>query len=134
MFDNERISSELAEAARLMDKSVDTDINSIYRHRREQLLNQWSEAQAHMNAAELGLELSDEHLQVVYALREYYLDYGTPQSARQLSEMLARKFASQGGTKYLYRLFRYGPVKQGMHIAGLPVPDYTEDGGFGTSR
>ena len=134
MFTNERISSELAEAVRLMDKSVDTDINSIYRHSREDILNEWNEGQAYITAGDLGIELTDEHLQVIYALRDYYHEYGIPQSARQLSEMLAQKFASKGGTKYLYRLFRYGPVRQGMHIAGLPVPCHTEDNSFGTSR
>lgn len=134
MYDSDRISSELAEAVRLMDKSVDTDINVIYRHKREDTLNEWNEEQAYMTAGSLGIELTDEHMQVVHALREYFREYGTPQSARQLSEMLAQKFAGQGGTKYLYRLFRYGPVKQGMIIAGLPVPDHTEDDSFGTSR
>jgi sulfur relay (sulfurtransferase) DsrC/TusE family protein len=48
--------------------------------------------------------------------------------------MLESNFAEQGGHEYLRRLFPGGPVRQGMIIAGLPVPPHTEDAGFGTSR
>jgi tRNA 2-thiouridine synthesizing protein E len=48
--------------------------------------------------------------------------------------MLDSEFADRGGRKYLRQLFPEGPVAQGMRIAGLSVPPYTEDEGFGTSR
>jgi tRNA 2-thiouridine synthesizing protein E len=134
MVDKEKLADEFADAAKLMDKSVDTDIDSQQRTYRETELRDWNETQARNIASEAGIELTDAHMQVVQSLREHYREHGQTQSARQLSEMLYDAFASQGGKKYLYNLFPKGPVKQGMHIAGLPAPAHTEDNGFGTAR
>ena len=134
MVDKEKLADDFAEAAELMDKSVDTDIDSQKRTHREAELGEWSEAQARKIASEAGIELTDAHLQVVQSLREYYREHGPTASGRQLSEMLYNTFASEGGKKYLYDLFPEGPVKQGMLIAGLPTPAHTEDAGFGTAR
>jgi TusE/DsrC/DsvC family sulfur relay protein len=134
MIDKEKIDSEYAEAVWSMDNSVDTDINSQQRSNREKLLNEWDEEQARKIASELGIELTDAHLQVVQSLREHYREHGESKSGQQLTDMLNNVFASQGGKKYLHRLFPEGPVSQGMHIAGLPLPANTEDAGFGTAR
>jgi sulfur relay (sulfurtransferase) DsrC/TusE family protein len=67
-------------------------------------------------------------------LRDYYLENGLPESGREISDALDARFTGQGGRKYLRRLFPEGPVAQGMRIAGLPVPAYTEDESFGVSR
>jgi tRNA 2-thiouridine synthesizing protein E len=134
MVDKEKMAGEYAEAAKLMDKSVDTDIDSQQRTYRETVLRDWNEAQARKIASEAGIELTDAHLQVVQSLREHYREHGPTVSGRQLSEMLYDAYASEGGKKYLYNLFPKGPVKQGMLIAGLPAPAYTEDAGFGTAR
>lgn len=134
MVDKEKISRELAEAASLMDKSVDTDIDSQRRAKRDALLSEWSEESAHRVASDEGIDLTDAHLQVVHALREFYREHGPADSGRRLTDMLDQVFADQGGRKYLHRLFPEGPVRQGMRIAGLPVPAHTEDSGFGTAR
>ena len=134
MIDKEKIASEYAEAVWSMDNSVDTDINSQQRSNREELLNEWNEEQANKIASELGIELTEAHLQVVHSLREHYREHGESESAQQLTDMLSNAFSSQGGKKYLHRLFPEGPVSQGMRIAGLPLPANTEDGGFGTAR
>jgi tRNA 2-thiouridine synthesizing protein E len=134
MVDKEKLADEFAEAAELMDKSVDTDIDSQQRTHRETELREWSEAQARKIASEAGIELTDAHLQVIQSLRDHYREHGPMVSGRQLSEMLYDAFASEGGKKYLYNLFPKGPVKQGMLIAGLPEPAHTEDAGFGTAR
>ena len=134
MIDKEKKASEYAEAVWSMDNSVDTDINSQQRSNREELLNVWNEEQASKIASELGIELTDAHLQVVHSLREHYREHGESENGQQLTDMLKNAFASQGGIKYLHRLFPEGPVSQGMRIAGLPLPANTEDGGFGTAR
>ena len=134
MIDKETISREFTEAVKSMDTSVDTDIDSQQRSNRDELLNEWNEEQARNIASELGIELTDAHLQVVHSLREYYREHGESKSGRQLSDMLDNAFSNQGGKKYLHRLFPQGPVSQGMRIAGLPLPANTEDAGFGTAR
>jgi len=115
-------------------EEVDTDINSIQKTQREQEMSGWSEQQARAMASEDGIELSEDHLRVIHLLREYYLQHGLVQSGRELGDMLNEQFADRGGRRFLYRLFPGGPVTQGMRLAGLPIPAYSEDGGFGTSR
>lgn len=110
------------------------DTSSPKRVDRERKLEDWRPEQARQKAEELGLQLTDAHWQVIDALREHYLEHGLPQSGRDLSDMLDERFAEQGGRRYLRKLFPEGPVFQGLQIAGLPVPAYTEDAGFGVAR
>ena len=91
-----------------MDNSVDSDINSQQRSNREELLNRQNDEQARKIAGELGIELTEAHLQVVHTLPEYYLEHGESESGQQLTDMLNDAFASQGGNKYLHRLFPEG--------------------------
>lgn len=134
MVDKDKIASELAEAAKFMDKSVDTDVDSQQRANREAMLNEWNEQMAREIASDEGIELTDAHMQVVHSLREFYRENGPAEIGRKLSHMLDHAFASQGGKKYLHDLFPEGPVLRGMRIAGLPVPAHTDHSGFGTAR
>lgn len=134
MIDEKQASSEYAKAIESMDTSVDTDIPSMQRNNREDILNRWNLEQAKAIASEEGIDLTDAHLQVIQTLRDYYREHGEVSTGRELSDMLDEVYADQGGKKYLRSLFAEGPVKQGMRIAGLPIPAYTEDSGFGVSR
>jgi TusE/DsrC/DsvC family sulfur relay protein len=110
------------------------DTPSPRRVDRELDLQEWDEEQGRRQAEQEGIELTEAHWEVVRYLRNYYLEHEPPESGRVLSDMLDNAFAAQGGRKYLRRLFPDGPVAQGLRIAGLPVPAYTEDEGFGISR
>jgi len=110
------------------------DTSSPRRVDREQDLAEWSADEARQTAKELGVELTDEHWDVINLLREHYLEHGMPESGRDVSDMLDAQFADRGGRRYLRRLFPEGPVFQGLQIAGLPVPPHTEDEGFGVAR
>jgi tRNA 2-thiouridine synthesizing protein E len=110
------------------------DSPSPRREDRAEDLAEWDEAQARRTAEEAGIELTDAHWEVVHFLRERYLHEAPPQSGREIGDLLEERFAEQGGRRYLRRLFPEGPVRQGLQIAGLPVPAHTEDEGFGTSR
>lgn len=110
------------------------DAPSPRRGDRELDLQEWDEEQGRRNAEQEGIELTSAHWEVVHCLRDYYLKQGPPENGRELGDMLDSEFADRGGRKYLRQLFPEGPVAQGMRIAGLPVPPYTEDEGFGTSR
>lgn len=110
------------------------DSDSPRRSDREIDLQDWDPTLAQQYARQEGIELSDAHWAVIDCLREYYLEHGPVKSGREISNILDRHFAGQGGRKYLRRLFPGGPVAQGMRIAGLHVPAFTRDAGFGTSR
>lgn len=94
----------------------------------------WSEQQARQLAAEEGIALGEEHMEVLCWLRDHYSECGPAESGRQLSRAMEETFADQGGRKFLYRLFPHGPVYQGSRLAGLPVPPGSLDPSFGTTH
>lgn len=108
--------------------------DSPLRADRELDLQGWDEEKGRLCAKQEGIELTNEHLEIVHCLRDYYREHGPAKNGRELGDMLDEKFAERGGRKYLRRLFPNGPVAQGMRIAGLNVPPHTENTGFGTSR
>jgi tRNA 2-thiouridine synthesizing protein E len=95
-------------------------------------LEAWSEKYAEEVAMSEGIQLTDEHWEVICFLRDRYLREGQAKSGRHVVEALERRFAVKGGKRYLYSLFPHGPVAQGSRIAGLPLPAYTSDPGFGS--
>lgn len=97
-------------------------------------IQDWDENAAREIAGNEGIDLTDEHMEVVQLLREFYLANGMAQNGRELGDLLDEAFEGQGGRRYLRRLFPNGPVTQGMRIAGLPVPELSVDAGFGTAR
>lgn len=121
----------MADVKRMMEE---TDARDPKRADRELRLNEWDEARAREIAAQEDIELTDAHWEVIHRLREFYRENGPAESGRLVSDLLDAEFAKQGGRRYLRRLFPEGPVRQGMRIAGLPVPPHTEDEGFGVSR
>jgi tRNA 2-thiouridine synthesizing protein E len=72
-------------------------------------------------AAADGVELTDEHREVIAFLREEYQANGhSPNFRNMLKGMQALR--AEVDSKYLYDLFPLGPAKQGAKIAGLPQP------------
>ena len=95
-------------------------------------LEPWSEKYAESLALSEGIQLTHEHWDVIHFLRERYLNEGQAKSGRYVVEVLERHYALKGGKRYLYTLFPHGPVAQASKIAGLPLPAYTADPGFGS--
>jgi tRNA 2-thiouridine synthesizing protein E len=94
----------------------------------------WSMDEAEQRAAAIGIDMTEDHWEVVLLLRDYYCDQGSEADARQMLDALAREFAGDGGRRHLYRLFPGGPVTQGSQIAGIPLPANTMDRSFGTAH
>ncbi|MGV6826505.1 MAG: TusE/DsrC/DsvC family sulfur relay protein [bacterium] len=94
----------------------------------------WTEAAGKEAAAELGLELTDAHWEVVYFLRNHCKEHGTSCTARQVIRALSERFEDRGGKKFLYSLFPDGPILQACAVAGLPLPANTLDLSFGTTH
>jgi len=69
------------------------------------------------------IELTDNHLEVIYFVRDFYLEYKTSPAIRALVKAMEKKFGPEkGNSRYLYRLFPEGPAKQATKLAGLPKP------------
>lgn len=93
---------------------------------------EWNERQAREIAQSENILLTPSHWEVVHYLRDYYRDCGMPRSGMRLMRCMEEHFSQQGGKKYLYQLFPYGPVSQACRIAGLPLPPYSRDLSFGS--
>lgn len=91
----------------------------------------WSTNDTESAANELGITLTDAHWDVIAALQEYFEKNETI-NRRELTDALDEKFHSQGGLKYLYRLFPGGPVAQGCRLSGIELPAGSVDQSFGS--
>jgi TusE/DsrC/DsvC family sulfur relay protein len=78
--------------------------------------DQWNEDVARELAANIGIELTDSHWQVIKFLREDYKQQGETPMLRRVSNV--------GGvpTKELFQLFPKKPAKKMAYIAGVPKP------------
>jgi tRNA 2-thiouridine synthesizing protein E len=83
----------------------------------------WSEALAPLIAEQENITLTPPHWEVIYFVRNFYLEYNTSPAIRALVKAMAKKLGEdKGNSIYLYKLFPKGPAKQATKIAGLPKP------------
>jgi len=92
----------------------------------------WNIKTAEITAKGNGLDLSDDHWDLIRALQEYYRKVEFPK-LRQIKDALEEKFHSRGGMKYLYQIIPGGPVAEGCRLAGLSVPAGAVDKSFGST-
>ncbi|MGX2969327.1 TusE/DsrC/DsvC family sulfur relay protein [Ursidibacter sp. B-7004-1] len=86
-------------------------------------LGDWSESLAVEIAKKDHLELTEDHWEIIFFVREFYQEYKTSPAIRMLVKALSQKFGEEkGNSRYLQRLFPEGPAKQSTKIAGLPKP------------
>jgi tRNA 2-thiouridine synthesizing protein E len=83
--------------------------------------DEWSEDFVHALAESEGLQLTDEHWQIISFLREYYAEHGVQAQVRAMIKHFTEAWGPQRGSNhYLHDLFpRGGPQKQGNRLAGL---------------
>lgn len=76
----------------------------------------WNRDIAQAFAAELGIELTDRHWEVIEFVRKDFKENGSVPTLRRITKV--------GGvpTKELYKLFPKGPAKKVAKIAGLSKP------------
>jgi tRNA 2-thiouridine synthesizing protein E len=99
-------------------KSIETDEEGYIVN-----LADWTEDVANTLAKDEGIDMSENHWEVVNFLREYYDEYQIAPAVRVLTKAIGKKLGPEkGNSKYLYELFPYGPAKQACKIAGLPKP------------
>lgn len=88
----------------------------------------WSEAFAEQTAANDGLTLYDESWGLIGYFHEYYAQYHSHPSMRQLVLTLGRQHGEhfhdrKSYEQFLYRLFPRDPVRELCKLAGLPKPE-----------
>lgn len=83
----------------------------------------WSPELIDVIARVEAIQLTQAHLDVIYFVRDFYLEYKTSPAIRALVKAMEKKFGPEkGNSRYLYRLFPEGPAKQATKLAGLPKP------------
>ncbi|GKX54930.1 sulfurtransferase TusE [Leminorella grimontii] len=99
-------------------RTIDTDAQGYLVN-----VEDWSESMAVELARQEGIELSEEHWEVVRFVRDFYKEFNTSPAIRMLVKAMSQKYGEEkGNSRYLYRLFSKGPAKQATKIAGLPKP------------
>ena len=78
--------------------------------------DEWTEDLGRALAAQIGIEMSDEHWNAIRFLRNDFPEHGETATLRRV--------ATVGGipTKRLFVLFPTKPAKKMAYIAGLPKP------------
>jgi tRNA 2-thiouridine synthesizing protein E len=84
---------------------------------------EWNEGIANHMAKEEGLDLTEEHWEIIKFLRDYFQKYQIAPMIKILTKEIGKTMGKEkGNTKYLYQLYPAGPAKQACKYAGLPKP------------
>ncbi len=91
--------------------------------------NDWNEDVALAIAKEEGIDMTEQHWDVVRYLREEHFENGGNEpNERTILKAMAKKWGTKPTSKDMYALFPLMPSKQGRKIAGLPQS--TRKGGY----
>jgi TusE/DsrC/DsvC family sulfur relay protein len=82
---------------------------------------QWNEDVAVALGRELGIELGDDHWDVIRFMRAYYDEHQVAADARFVFRHLDARYPGEG-RKRLFELFPYGYVGHACKIAGMRRP------------
>lgn len=83
--------------------------------------DEWSQEFAYAQAQVENLDLTQEHLDVILFLRDYFELHGVQCEVRKMVKYFKNTWDDERGTStYLHRIFpKGGPQKQGNRLAGL---------------
>jgi len=83
----------------------------------------WTPTVAQWLAEQYALQLTDEHLQVLMAMREFYQRFDHAPATRPLIKFLMQRLGSEMTNAHLMALFNTGLVARSLaKLAGLPKP------------
>jgi len=83
----------------------------------------WNQLIAEELARIEGIELNDEHWEILLFIRSYYQTFKHLPNARMFVTAVRHQFGEdKGNSRYLQKLFPQGPLKYACKIAGLPKP------------
>ena len=92
----------------------------------------WSRDETEVLAKRMGIEMTEDHWEVVRVLQGCYTDEKAPR-IRLLCAAMEARFKKAGGIQYVYDLFPDGPVGQGCKLAGVKPPAGATDSGEGSA-
>lgn len=85
-------------------------------------MNDWTPELAEQMAKNEGLELTQQHWDVLNTMREYYKEYNTSPILKLLRRELSKKFGAERATENaLNVLFTKGVQHQATRLAGIPM-------------
>ncbi len=85
----------------------------------------WNSHVAEFLAKSQGIQLSEEHWDVLKATRKFYFLYDMSPNQRPFVKHIAKELGKEKGTsRYLLKLFPGSPAKTASLIAGIPKPDH----------
>ncbi|MCW8918729.1 MAG: TusE/DsrC/DsvC family sulfur relay protein [Gammaproteobacteria bacterium] len=84
-------------------------------------IDEWTEDYAIALAEVEGLELTDEHWQVIHYIRDYFEDHRVQVQVREMIKHFKKAWGPErGNNHYLHDIFpKGGPQKQGNRFAGI---------------
>lgn len=83
----------------------------------------WTPAVAQQLADTLELTLDDAHFEILYALRDFYDEYGYAPATRPLIKYLSTKVNPEISNQLLMQRFNTGLVARHLtRLSGLPKP------------
>ncbi len=92
-------------------------------------VNDWNEEVAKVLAADEGIEMTQEHWDVVNYLREeHFNNAGNEPNERTILKEMGKRWGKKVSSKDMYLMFPQMPSKQGRKIAGLAQS--TRKGGY----
>lgn len=86
-------------------------------------VDDWSADIAAYLAEREGIQMSEQHWEIVRYIHDYYKRYEIAPMIKILVKEIGKRFGPEKATtQFLYELYPAGPAKQACKIAGLPKP------------
>lgn len=84
-------------------------------------ISDWTPEVAELMSRMDGLELSEDHWEIIHFLRNYYDEFHVAPAVRILTREIGKKLGKdKGNSQYLFQLYPSGPARQACRYAGLP--------------
>ncbi len=100
--------------------SIETDKEGYLKN-----LGDWNEGIANALARQEGVALTEEHWEILHAIRDFYSQYEHAPNNRILVKHIRKVLGEEKGQSlYLMKLFPGAPAKLAAKIAGLPRPTH----------
>lgn len=102
-------------------RNIETDVQGFLQH-----MEQWSEEFAKEQAEKDGIQLYNDHWELIYYFREYHEENLCSPTMHTLVRGLGAKnkryHDQKAYEKHIYHLFPKDPVHEVCKLAGLPLP------------